>query len=157
MRKNQRIKAFTVSEVLISMLLIGVIGGIVYYILFTFSVQFDRYMDREEKFLSVVFFKTSFNRDFYLSNKVTEEHNAIVMNRDLRRVVYKFEKDYITRSELQSIDSFKVNVLYVDKAYETKEKELLNRVSLKYEVFGNEMRLNFFKKYGNYNKVNQLK
>ncbi len=151
------LKAYTLLETTLSMVIMSVIVIIVYTLLSSFLNQFRFYTETKDKTLEYILFKTNLKNEFYNSKEVLEEFKGIkIMRNDLVEVQYKFYDSFILREIKETaIDTFFVNVKNY-KIILTSEgtKKYVAKLSLQLAMLEERFDLVLKKEYGAHIYVN---
>lgn len=151
MREN-KLKSYTIIELLISMLIMAILSILVYMLFSSFFKQFKSFSNTEEKLLSYSLFKSTIKRDFFLSDKVVLEG---------REVKLFVEEEVFTRYLMgnglvlkyndfnQTIDTFFLEIKGLDPVYIRKvEDKIISKINLNVGLFNSETKMILTKRYG---------
>lgn len=108
---NKQLKAFTITEALLSMLILGIIISLSYLMFNVFNRQMRLFEKENTELLQYNLLNKAIKYDINVAHKFKIENNTIQLNKyDDSRVTYRFEKTLILRQKNESIDSFKLTV-----------------------------------------------
>jgi prepilin-type N-terminal cleavage/methylation domain-containing protein len=143
------IKAFTLVEILVSLVITAIVMGIVFVI---FSVMTERMMDFKNQNEPV----SEMNRLTYAMNKDIFENTQ--MDLSGRQLVFesysgsitkfRFYNNYFTRQKNDYVDTFRIAVsrISIDSLYTKNKKNAFLRLKLEATVNSNAINLKFYKK-----------
>lgn len=98
MKYRDKIKAFTILEALISLLIMAIIIGLTYTIISFFSKQFIYHNNYNNIILDYQLFESTFKRDLYLTDKIEADGKILFLkNYDESVIEYKFLNTGISR------------------------------------------------------------
>ncbi|MFD2433848.1 hypothetical protein ACFSO9_10045 [Mesonia maritima] len=105
------IKAYTILETVITMVLIGIIVSVVYLTYSYMEHNLKTYVRTEAENFKLNSFKTTLEEDFYISEKVKAFSNSKVKVYfyDGRNVEYRYDGHYLIRESLVSKDTILAN------------------------------------------------
>jgi len=151
------VKAYTLLETVLSLVIMSVISIVVYALLSSFLNQFRFYTETKDNTLEYVLFRTNLKHEFYSSKEVIEEARGIkIKMNDSIEVRYEFDKSRILRKVNQtSIDTFFIKVKDHDVILANeKSKRYITKLSLDLIILEEPFRLNLKKEYGAHKLVN---
>lgn len=143
------LKAFSVVETVVSMVIIAVIMGLVFVI---FSILSERMLD----FKNQNQFVADMNRLTYILNKdIFENQNIIKQEENIAFVGYSGDitqyiryQDYTIRSQKEFKDTFKIAItnMILDTVKSNNNRVIFNRLKVDFDVNKQKMSLRFYKK-----------
>lgn len=148
MNKKSSIKAFSIVEALVSMAIVAIILGIVFFI---FSIVTERMLDYKNQNQLVNDLNRltySLNKDIFDNEKMNVMDNEIVFNGYSGEVIkYHFTDDYILRNKETFIDTFKIklNRTRIDSVKNSSQKKVFLKLNLNVVANEREMDLHFYK------------
>ena len=107
----KKIKAFTIAELAISMLISGIVISIAYYAFFLFNTQFNKYKRKSAIVNDFLLFQTVLNKDMNEADRITDSAGFFIIleNPGNERITrYEMSEDHITRYAGEAIDSFSI-------------------------------------------------
>ena len=105
--KDLRVKAFTILEVTIAMLLTGLAAGITYTVFSIVLKSYHNYGARNDRISAIITLDHVIKRDFELADTILNYDGGVLMRSGQKNVKYVFSPDYILR-ETGRIDTFRV-------------------------------------------------
>jgi len=118
MSKN-RVKAFTIIEVTITMLISAIVIGITYSVYSIVSYSYSSFNSKNENMAVVLRLDELLRKDFDRSQCIVKDTSGITFQAAGRLIKYKFDPDYILRIDLIT-DTFKVKPDTANVFFETK-------------------------------------
>lgn len=116
--KQHRLKAFTILEVTITMLIAGVLIGITYT---SYSIVFKSYHSfttKNEDMAVLINLDHLLKRDFEKADTILKDASGIVLTKDNQLIKYTFMSDFVVRTAAR-IDTFKVQTQDVNTSFES--------------------------------------
>lgn len=108
---SKKLKAFTLIEVLVTMLLTTIIIGIIYYAYEVVQKQFIHNKTNDEGITQLSMLNYLLEKDFNESAEVIAANNGITfLYNDLKSINYEFDEEYILRNTENVTDTFKIAV-----------------------------------------------
>jgi prepilin-type N-terminal cleavage/methylation domain-containing protein len=104
-----RIKAFTIIEMIVSLMISGIVIGIIYYGFELFKKQFNQYNKRTESNRSFVLLKRALNQDFESSEVLIGSNRHVIFYSDgmtTKRAFYDLHNDFMVRNGPLENDTF---------------------------------------------------
>lgn len=142
-----KLKSYTIIELLISMMVISIIVYISYSFFSLFTKQFDFFRNTEDTFLEFSFFKKTLQNDFFQAKQIEATNNNIQLVFHDKKVEYSIKEDLVYRIE-KSIDSFSVNISNVKTLYKNKDINLVTDLILEAELYNTKTTIFMSKSYG---------
>lgn len=115
---KQRVRAFTILELTIAMLLSAVVIGIAYTTFSIISRLYGEYNRKHEELAVILRLDELLRRDFNHAQGVYLTTEGYTFKDSLQDVQYRFTPDYVLRSSSVT-DTFKVVVQQPEAAFET--------------------------------------
>ncbi|HEY2582443.1 MAG TPA: hypothetical protein VGI43_11590 [Mucilaginibacter sp.] len=119
MNRN-RVKAFTILEVTITMLIAGLLIGITYMSYSIIVKSYHSFTLKNDEMTILVSLDHLLKRDFERAEIIVKDQDGIVLTSNDKVIKYKFKADYIIRSGAK-IDTFKVQTQNVSTTFENVE------------------------------------
>ena len=116
--KQHRLKAFTILEVTITMLIAGVLIGITYT---SYSIVFKSYHSftvKNEDMAVLINLDHLLKRDFEKADTVLKDTSGTVLIEDNKVIKYVFMPDFVVRTAAR-IDTFKVQTQELNTSFES--------------------------------------
>jgi prepilin-type N-terminal cleavage/methylation domain-containing protein len=115
--KQHRLKAFTILEVTITMLIAGVLIGITYT---SYSIVFKSYHSfsvKNEDMTVLITLDHLLKRDFEKADTILKDTGGIILTKDNRLIKYEFMPDFVVRIAART-DTFKVQTQELNTTFE---------------------------------------
>ena len=156
---NPNLKAFTLLEMLVVMVLTGIVFGIGYTTYDLMHKQFAQYESHHEELLRLEQLKTLLKTDFFEARKITKNHSGIRIEQMEETIAYLFENEHIIRLKMGVNDTFhyptgEVNMFY-EKQRQDFQEALIDQLSVEVVYKGQSQTLSFLKKYDAALKMSQ--
>jgi Tfp pilus assembly protein PilE len=119
MNRN-RVKAFTILEVTITMLIAGLLIGITYTSYSIIVKSYRSFTLKNDDMAVLVSLDHLLKRDFERAEVIVKDHDGIVLTANDKVIRYGFKPDYIIRSSTR-VDTFKVQTQNVTTIFENAE------------------------------------
>ena len=148
-----KIKAYTIFEVVISMVIMSIISVIVFVLFSSFMKQLALYNDTNSKITSFSILKNNLKREVYLSQTISGKSNYIEINlNDSIAINYEFDENFIIKKMNKSIDTTFLNT----SNYQTKMNKETNitQISFNCLLFGESIPLVLKKEYNSNHLIN---
>lgn len=155
MLKNKKLKSFTILEVLISLLIMGIIIGLTYSLFNIVEKQLLTYQKDNNKVLDYNLFNTVFKRDIDASNDFNLNKNIVQLhfyNKDT--ISYQILNTNVVRHHNFKADTFNVHVINYQLSQLTKKEDLVRVLELKLKLLNDEIEANYFLKKSVSKKIN---
>ncbi len=124
MNKN-KLKAFTVLEMLINMAITAIIIGTVYYAYLSFSKQVSLYQKTIEEEMNLDSFLTQLKTDFFKAEKIIQSKdqsfNIIFYNEE--EINYSANDNYFLRVQNSNVDSIEIKKIDIQTEVNTVNQE----------------------------------
>lgn len=116
---NSKVKSFTLSELLVAMIITVIVVGLAFTVLNLVTKQITVIQKNYNRSTELAFFKQRIWLDFNANNEIVfnEVDNQLILKSDLNLVYYNFKEDYILRNS----DTLKVNVKIEKLLFQGKE------------------------------------
>lgn len=98
---KRKIKSFTLSELIVVIIITAIVVGIAFSVLLLVKKQLFKIETNYNKTTTLALFEERFWRDFnqFQNIKVNEEGNGFILKNEIDSVFYSFEEDYLLRNE----------------------------------------------------------
>jgi Tfp pilus assembly protein PilW len=150
----QKIKAFTLLDLLVGMIISSLVIGFCFMSYFIIYKQYLNYRTTKQVISDVVLLNTVISSDFIRSNKITTgNENELILDNETKQVInYHFTPEFIIRQTGETVDTFKINSSNCIPVYvtdmENEKLSLLTGFSFDSNVLGEQEHFNFTKYYG---------
>lgn len=143
------IRAFSITEVLVSLVVSAIIVGITFVLFEILSERMYDFRDQNIYISDLNRFTYSINKDMFDSDKLSGNNETLIFTMySGGRIEYRRQQDYVVRSKEEFIDTFRLSVgrLTMDTITNGDKNVIYQR--LKIDVRGGESdyNLRFFKK-----------
>ncbi|CAM1359202.1 type II secretion system protein [Tenacibaculum xiamenense] len=149
MKKN-KLKGYTILELLITMVITSIIVSILYVLFSMLSQRYLAFNKNEIEVTEVSMFKNTLKRDVYKSDYLILNFNELKCIRNNQTLIYSFGDSYITRRLKKSsvIDTFEIKVKKTTPSFIDYDKlKVLKKLSLRLDFLGRDLGLHFSKEY----------
>jgi len=160
---NKRIKAFTILEVTITMLLAALVIGITYSAYSIIIKSYGAFNHKNQDMAVLVRLDEWLKKDFARADIVLKDTTGIALNNADHHVKYRFDPDFIVRTEIKS-DTFKVKTdslvtsfeaLPINEFGQTDEQNRLDDLNLVILFQGEKIPYHYHKQYSSVNLINR--
>ncbi|MDR3678550.1 MAG: hypothetical protein P4L41_01210 [Flavipsychrobacter sp.] len=160
---NKRVKAFTILEVTITMLVAALVMGITYSAYSIIIKSYGAFNKKNQDMAVVVRLDEWLKKDFFRADIVLKDTAGIALNSADRRIKYRFDPDFIVRIEIRA-DTFKVKTdslvtsfedLPVNEFGSTDEQNRLDDLYLVILFQGEKIPYHYHKLYSSVNLINR--
>jgi Tfp pilus assembly protein PilE len=130
---QQKVKAFTILEVTITMLITGLLIAITYTSYSVIVKSYHSFTVKNEEMAVLVTLDHLLKRDFQQAEVISKDQDGIVLTSNDKTIKYNFKSDYIVRTAAGT-DTFKVQTQEVNTVFENvplnevQETEEQNRI-----------------------------
>lgn len=101
-----KLKAYTISELVVVMVLTAIVISIAGSVFLMIKKQYSMYQTKNRKCYDLSLFTYLINRDIENAEQITWADNELNLIQSSKEYVYGFEDEYVTRQQLQLIDTF---------------------------------------------------
>ena len=156
-----RLKAFTVIEIITVLLISGIVISLSLSIFLNFEKIFRQLLSDSSKYSEIMFFHRRIKNDFDRAKYITYNQDELVLHNVNNNIVkYNLGNEYLTINTNTNIDTLKVNIKDCSVEYINEESKLITSFFLILKLKGNDFPLFFNKEYSNRilfnNEVNNL-
>ena len=156
------IKAFTIMEVTITMLIAAILMGITYTAFSIINKSYNSFNTKNKDMAELELLDELLRKDFDRAELIQKDQNRIILKRaDLTLVKYEFNPDYIVRT-FGRIDTFKFKTEAFSTSFEgqqvnesgpSAEENRLDELDINL-LFGNEkIPYHYYKQYSSINLI----
>lgn len=158
---KKELKAFTIMETVVAMLLSAIAIGLTYTIYSIFTQTYSAYTHKNQLLAIPVRVEQLLSRDFDKASNISRSDSGIVFASDQQPVSYQFSSDYIVRNQLVS-DTFKVKVEQFSSFFEkstvietdsVSNKNRVDELQIKLSIENQPITYHFFKQYSSANLI----
>ncbi len=148
------INAYTVIEVMITLVVTVIVISLVYAVVLNFKKQIFIYQDYNDKVTLFKRLDNAIRNDIYTSNTFDYSNGEIFLNKEGSEVVYKIEADKIYRSDQGTQDVFPLEVLQInlDTIQNSQLKVVLN---IDFKILGDTINCFYAKENGYADMINK--
>ncbi|WP_435261208.1 PulJ/GspJ family protein [Tenacibaculum sp. nBUS_03] len=149
MKKN-KVRAYTIIEILITMVITSVIVSILYLLFSTLSRQYSQFNKSQNKTITLALFKNTLKRDFYMSDVLFFKSNELTCVKDKETILYTLQNEFVTRKleSRNTIDTFDIQIKHINPFFIVdRDFKVLKNLSLKVSFLGRKTGLYFSKNY----------
>jgi len=142
---NKRVKAFTIMEISVVMLISAIVIGIAYTAFNIINQSYRSFQHKNEDVAVLIRLDELLRKDFLRANSISKTTNGIFVKTGNDSVTYEFEPDFTVRTST-IIDTFKLNVQDIFTNFEASPLTAINPVTEQNRIdeldfsilFGNE-------------------
>ncbi|HKG08724.1 MAG TPA: type II secretion system protein [Pedobacter sp.] len=149
--KKGRIKAFTLIELVLAMMLAAIVIGMAYSAFTIFSRLYGSYHGKNLAHADVRTFKQVVHRDVKNAVRIEQQNSGIVFKDSLsmEQLAYSFGPDHLIRIKNAVPDTFKLKHLTVHTAFEgvAVSDGIIDRLTFRFDYDAAPMVVTAFKKY----------
>jgi prepilin-type N-terminal cleavage/methylation domain-containing protein len=125
-----KVKAFTILEVSISMLIAAIVIGIAYSAYNILSHSYLEYNKKKQETGVVLQLNQLLKKDFIKSDLILDDQGIVVFRNNGDIIRYEFTPDYVIRTS-QIIDTFKVKSQQLNLSFEGQPVDLTNEDAIR--------------------------
>ena len=145
-----KLKAFTVLEIIIVLLISGIVIALSLNIYLNMEKLFYRILSDGNKYNEIMFFHNRLKNDFDKAKYVKIEiDELIIYKEDWDIIKYNLGSDYLTVSANNITDTLKLKIKNYNFEYLNEESRLISDFSLELKYNNNNFPFYFTKKYSN--------
>lgn len=146
----RKIEAFTIIELVMSLLISGIVIGIVYYAFLFFNRQSIDYQFRSKQISEYFLFNKSLLTDFERAESISDssENFLIIQHIDTgMAIIYEFGTSAITRKTQETVDSFSIKCEELRFYHLAEGSSIVNKVMVKLNINNSSFNTVFLKTY----------
>ncbi len=156
MKRNKRIRAFTILEATINLTIMSIIVSIVYFTYIVFSKQLFLYSQQVEKKNQLNQLDLALKFDLHRSNDIVKGKNKIsLLLNDNTTIEYEIIENKITRQRNFQKEYFETTIISHSFNQDIVSNGRLNYFTLNYAVFGDTIAVVYSKDFGVAKAVNE--
>ncbi|MHB8208036.1 PulJ/GspJ family protein [Mucilaginibacter sp.] len=125
---NKRVKAFTIMEITVVMLISAIVIGIAYTAFNIIGQSYRSFQHKNEELAVLIRLDELLRKDFSRADTISKTAGGIFVKTGTDSVTYAFEPDFTVRTST-IIDTFKLNVQDVTASFETSPITTIDPVS----------------------------
>jgi hypothetical protein len=146
---RNKLRAFTILEMLINITIMSIIIGMVYYIYSSFSKQIIFYQDDIQEEYVLTSFCLRLKRDFYNAEKIKGSINSLELISYSNKIInYEVGGEFLYRRQQNDVDSLRISKLDVSMLANPMTKEnLVQKAQITAFLFGENINFTVMKKY----------
>ncbi|NHF59000.1 hypothetical protein FK220_006595 [Flavobacteriaceae bacterium TP-CH-4] len=143
------LRAFTILEVLINIVIMSIIIGMVYFVYSSFSKQIYFYRSDVEEELALSSFCLRLKADFFQAEKIIgTAYSFEVVRYDTNRIQYEVANGFIYRTQAGNRDSLRIDKIEISSKIDPITNEnLIRKAQLSTILFEAPMEFTVAKKY----------
>lgn len=142
----KRLKAFTIVELSVTLLISGVVMGIAYYAYSLFVAQQKKQLSKSELVQEYFLFRKAMQTDTERANAITDSSGHLVFGSE-NTVQYNFDKEFVVRSTSFSSDTFYVKCISHEFFMIDENSTLVSAVNVKFDLGKELLNADFKKNY----------
>jgi type II secretory pathway component PulJ len=125
---KHKVKAFTIMEITVAMLLAAIVIGITYAAYSIISQSYMAYHNKNEDMEGLVRLDELLRRDFSHADTISKVENGILCKIDTESISYEFQPDYVVRHST-IIDTFKLKTSGINTLFENQPVAEINSMA----------------------------
>ena len=114
---KHKVKAFTVMEITVAMLLAAIVIGITYAAYSIISQSYIAYHNKNEDMANLVRLDELLKKDFSHADTISKTESGIICKIDTVSISYEYQPDYVV-SHSAIIDTFKLKTTEINTLFE---------------------------------------
>lgn len=149
------LKSFTLLETLFNLLILSIIISLSYMMINMFNKQMLLFEKESTEILQYNIFNKTMKYDINAANNFSVKNNTLLLKQyNNSSVSYKFEKAYILRMRLETLDTFKLKVLDFN-IFKNKQTNSTKRLELTLELLNEDIVAYYFLNQNNAEQINK--
>lgn len=149
------LKSFTLLETLFNLLILSIIISLSYMMINMFNKQMLLFEKESTEILQYNIFNKTIKYDINAANNFSVKNNTLLLKQyNNSSVSYKFEKAYILRMRLETLDTFKLKVLDFN-IFKNKQTNSTKRLELTVELLNEDIVAYYFLNQNNAEQINK--
>lgn len=124
---KHKVKAFTIMEITVAMLLAAIVIGITYTAYSIISQSYIAYHNKNEDMAGLVRLDELLKKDFSHADTISKVDNGILCKIDTIGITYEFQPEYTVRHST-IIDTFKLKTADVNTLFENQPITEINNI-----------------------------
>jgi prepilin-type N-terminal cleavage/methylation domain-containing protein len=160
---SKTVKAFTIIEVTIAMLISAIVIGITYAVFSVINQSYNSFNKKNEHMAEVLLLDKLLRKDFEHAVLIIKDTSGIAFQSPDKSVRYKFDTAYVVRIG-QISDTFKVKTDTINASFEneivndpasSKEENRLDQLDLSIVLQNEKITYHYHKIYSSVNLINR--
>lgn len=149
------LKSFTLLETLFNLLILSIIISLSYMMINMFNKQMLLFEKESTEILQYNIFNKTIKYDINAANNFSVKNNTLLLKQyNNSSISYKFEKAYILRMRLETLDTFKLKVLDFN-IFKNKQTNSTKRLELTVELLNEDIVAYYFLNQNNAEQINK--
>lgn len=149
------LKSFTLLETLFNLLILSIIISLSYMMINMFNKQMLLFEKESTEILQYNIFNKTIKYDINAANNFSVKNNTLLLKQyNNSSISYKFEKAYILRMRLETLDTFKLKVLDYN-IFKNKQTNSTKRLELTVELLNEDIVAYYFLNQNNAEQINK--
>lgn len=153
--KRNKLNGFTVIELVVTMIILGIVIGAVYYMFVSFNQRFLQFEKEQIGMSETLMFQEVFERDLYLCDQVILENENFIMRDKQLDKKYEFSQGKIVRHAV-TIDTFDVVISKPTLTLEDNGDLFFDVISFDVELNARAVKMHFNKRRQKDQMINDL-
>lgn len=148
MKNSKYIQAFSIVEVMVSMVITAIIVGLIFGVFTIISEQIVAFKKENEQTADFNRLSYSLNKAVFDSEKMTARINGVYFQTyDGDTILYQKEETYLIRKAQKFTDTFKLqlNEIRVDSVFNSSKSKVFQKLELELFINENTIPLRFYK------------
>lgn len=148
MKNNHYIKAFSIVEVMVSMVITAIIVGLIFGVFTIVSEQIMTFKKENEQTADFNRLSYSLSKAVFDSEKMIARENGVFFQTyDGDTIFYQKEEAYLIRKAPTFTDTFKIqlNEIRIDSVFNSKKSKVFQKLELQLIINENNVPLRFYK------------
>ena len=123
---SHKVKAFTIMEVVITMMISAILMVMICLIYLVISSSYSVFKGKNEDLNTINTLDELLKKDFREGRYISGDQNTMTVTREKDSVTYQWDKAYVTRTNAGVVDTFKVNTAEKSVSFEQHPPESTN-------------------------------
>lgn len=151
---TSKVKAFTIIEMIMSLIISSVLIGIIYSIFLIISTQVENYQQRSGAIAGFLILRNVMERDFVKASIIRASPGLLNLNCPDENIRYEFNDEFIRRYDNNTVDSFFIKSYRHQTTYVSDALQLVTSFQAEVVVGKEKSKLIFKKKYSAVELIN---
>ncbi|SEC56469.1 prepilin-type N-terminal cleavage/methylation domain-containing protein [Tenacibaculum sp. MAR_2009_124] len=156
--KRNKVKGYTILELLIAMVITSIIISILYILFSMLSQRCLAFNRNEFEVTQISMLKNTLKRDFYKSDYLIFDLGQLTCIGNNQTISYSLGDGFVTRrlKENSNVDTFEVKVKQINPVFfDEKDLKILKNLSIRVDFLGRDLGFHFSKEYSSDILTNQ--